>query len=299
MNVTTGLPRIIEIVDGRKTIKTPSMEVYINKEVKEEDVPKIIKQIKEIKVEDISDSFSMNLGDMTVDIELDREEMELADIDDAKLIARLSRGKINKKDIIIEENLLTVKLKSKKQDINKLYNLKETLRKTLIGGIKNVKQVLPVKRKDRIVIITGGTNLKKVLELPFVDKTKTSSNDLYEVREVFGVEAARQLIINEVSNVMETQGLDLDIRHIMLVADTICSSGKIEGITRYGIIKTKSSVLARASFETPIKHFINASISGEKDELNSVVENVMINQVVPVGTGITKLKVKNTKKSKK
>jgi len=82
------------------------------------------------------------------------------------------------------------------------------------------------------------------------------------------------------------QGLDVDIRHLMLVADTMCVSGDVKGITRYGVVSEKSSVLARASFETPIKHVINAALVGERDQLTSVVENVMLNQPVPIGTGL-------------
>ena len=71
---------------------------------------------------------------------------------------------------------------------------------------------------------------------------------------------------------------------MMLMADIITNSGKIRGITRSGITSEKESVLARASFETPIKHIINASLIGEVDKLNSVIENVMLNQPVPLGT---------------
>jgi len=78
----------------------------------------------------------------------------------------------------------------------------------------------------------------------------------------------------------------------MLVADAMCMSGKVLGINRYGIVKEKPSVLARASFETPIRHFINASLVGEVDPLNSVIENVMLNQPVPLGTGLPGLIVK-------
>jgi DNA-directed RNA polymerase subunit A" len=115
-----------------------------------------------------------------------------------------------------------------------------------------------------------------------------------------GVEAARQAIINEVEKVIDEQGLNVDLRHIMLVSDIMTTSGTVLGVNRYGIVKEKPSVLARASFETPIKHIINASQSGEVDYLRSVIENVMINQVVPVGTGLAKLAIKAPeKKSKK
>ena len=152
--------------------------------------------------------------------------------------------------------------------------------------------MLPVKREDEFIIITSGSNLKEILQLPEVDPTKTITNDVFEIADVFGIEAARQAIINEVYKVIENQGLNVDIRHIMLVADTMCYSGSVKGITRYGIISEKSSVLARASFETPIKHVINASLVGEIDELNSVVENIMLNQPIPVGTGLPGLVTK-------
>ncbi|MCX6710560.1 MAG: DNA-directed RNA polymerase subunit A'', partial [Candidatus Woesearchaeota archaeon] len=126
----------------------------------------------------------------------------------------------------------------------------------------------------------------------FVDRQKTTSNDIFEVNRVLGIEATRQAIINETLNVMRAQGLNVDIRHLMLVADTMCSTGVVKGITRYGVIKDKASILAKASFETPLKHIAQASMLGASDNLNSVIENVMINQPVPLGTGLPKLLTK-------
>ncbi|HEY9703976.1 MAG TPA: hypothetical protein V6C58_16115, partial [Allocoleopsis sp.] len=140
-----------------------------------------------------------------------------------------------------------------------------------------------------------------VFKLEFVNPDKTITNDIFEIERILGIEAARVAIMNEVDKVIDEQGLNVDIRHIMLVADIMTTSGAVLGVNRYGIVKEKPSVLARASFETPIKHIINASQSGETDHLRSVIENVMINQVVPVGTGLTRLEVKmdKEKKSKK
>ena len=118
---------------------------------------------------------------------------------------------------------------------------------------------------------------------------------------LLGIEAARQCVMNEIQKVLDNQGIDIDVRHIMLAADTMTASGEVLGINRYGIVKEKPSVLARASFETPLKHIFNAAIVGEGDSLNSVIENVMINQPVPLGTGLPKLVMKQLgkKKSKK
>ena len=140
--------------------------------------------------------------------------------------------------------------------------------------------------------MTLGTNLKKIIELKEIDKDKIVSNDLYEVAEVFGIEAARQLIINEIKEVLNTQGLDIDIRHLELVADAMTNIGEVKGVTRMGIIAQKSSILARATFETPVKQFVNASIKGNEDKLSSVIENIILNQPVPIGTGLPGLLVK-------
>ena len=177
--------------------------------------------------------------------------------------------------------------------------MKEKAKDVYVKGIKGVTQILPVKRKEEFIVITAGSNLKKVFELDFVDTQRTTTNDIYEIFEVLGIDAARQAIMDEVFKVIETQGLNVDIRHIMLVADTMTVSGEINGITRYGVVSEKASVLARASFETPIKHVINASLKGEIDQLNSVVENVMLNQAVPVGTGLPGLVTKIVKDKEK
>ena len=130
-----------------------------------------------------------------------------------------------------------------------------------------------------------------------VDFKRTVTNDIFMTESILGVEAARQAIMNEAIEVVENQGLDIDIRHIMLLADVMTSLGTVKGITRSGITGEKESVLARASFETPLKHIVNATLKGEEDKLNSVIENVMLNQEIPVGTGLPSLiaKIKDQK----
>jgi len=109
-----------------------------------------------------------------------------------------------------------------------------------------------------------------------------------------GIEAARQLVVNEINKVISSQGLAVDGKHAMLVADMMVSSGVVKGITRMGIIGDKNSVLARASFETAVKQFVQATKTGKKDRLASVIENIILNQPVPVGTGLPGLLVKVT-----
>ena len=289
MNVTMGLPRIIEILDARKKIATPMMEIYLNKpHNKGKNIMQIASSIKETMLNEIVSEFSINIVDFTIEIKLDREKIREIGINIVTISNAISKS-IKKIIVKQKEDTIIVKMKEKEENLNEIYKLKEKLKTVFIKGIKGIKQVLPVKRKDEFIIITAGSNLKDILDLDFVDKSRTVTNDIYETEKVLGIEATRQLVISEVYKVIESQGLNVDIRHIMLVADTMCNNGVIEGVTRYGVVSRKSSVLAKASFETPITHIINSSLVGDIDLLTSVVENVMLNQAVPIGTGLPDL----------
>jgi len=292
LNVTLGLPRIIEILDGRKELTTPMMEIYLEKPYSRgQDIKKIALSIKETKLKDIVVEFVINLSQFLIDVKLDREKMRELGITDSMILKSIP-NQLKGYSAKFENDSLVIKSKSKDEKPNEIYKVKEKIKDIALKGIKSISQVLPVKRADEYIIITAGSNLKEILQLPFVDSNRTVTNNIFEIAEVLGVEAARQAIINEVFKVIESQGLNVDVRHIMLVADTMCVSGSIKGITRYGIVSEKASVLARASFETPIKHIINAALVGEVDYLNSVVENVMLNQTIPVGTGLPGLVTK-------
>ena len=105
----------------------------------------------------------------------------------------------------------------------------------------------------------------------------------------FHVEAARNAIIREAMGVLEEQGLDVDIRHVMLVADIMTSTGDVRQIGRHGISGEKSSVLARAAFEITVPNIVDAAIRGESDPLKGVTENVIVGQSIPIGTGLVDL----------
>ena len=299
MNITMGLPRIIEVLDGRKNLTTPMMDIYLNKPYSQgQEIKKIALSIKETRLQDVATEISINLSDSRVEVTVD--ESRLAEIGMTKqgLVTAL-KGEVKGLSVDLRKDFISFKVKNKEESVNNIFKMKEKIKAIVVKGIKGISQVLPVKRGNEFIIITAGSNLKKILLLPFVDTTRTISNDIFEIEDVLGIEAARQAAIDEVYKVIENQGLNVDIRHLMLVADVMCNSGKVRGITRYGTVKEKVSVLARASFETPIRHLIDASLYGETDNLKSVVENVMLNQPVPVGTGMLKLVTKPEEKKAK
>ncbi len=298
MNVTLGLPRIIEILDGRKELNTPAMEIYPKKPYSQgKGIRELALSIKETKLDEIATEFLINLVDFTIEIKLNIEKMDDIGITNSQVASAISK---QTKGFSVKDNKESIILKSRSKDenLNDVYKAKEKIKDVHLNGVKGISQVLPVRRDEEYMIITAGSNLKSILQLDEIDAYRTTTNNISEIGNVLGIEAARQAIINEVFKVIESQGLNVDVRHIMLVADTMCISGSVKGITRYGVVSEKASVLARASFETPIKHIINAALVGEVDELNSVVENVMLNQPVPIGTGLPDLVTKVKDKAK-
>ncbi len=293
VSVSLGLPRIIELFDARKTIKTPRMEIYLKAPYNKDPdkVKKIAARIKQARLKEVATDIAIDLSKFEIDIFLNRKKLRDLGINDDQLIKVVTESMKNL-SVRLNEDKLIIKPKTEEKELQSLYKLKEKLKNVHISGVENVQQVLPVKENNEFVIITAGTNLKEVLEIKEVDATKTMTNDIFEINKVLGIEATRQAIINETMKIYEDQGLDVDVRHMMFMADVITNSGKIKGITRSGITGEKESVLARASFETPIKHIVNASLVGEEDRLNSVIENVMLNQPVPLGTGLPDLVLK-------
>jgi DNA-directed RNA polymerase subunit A" len=289
MNVTTGLPRLIEILDGRKEISTKMMEIRLKSpHNKGKDIKELAKQIKETTFKEFIKSIDIDMVELTMTITLNDDKRESA----ARIAKDLDKAVKGFSFRFDKEERIIVKGSSKEESLGSLYRLKEKIKGIYISGIKGITQVLPVKRDEEFIIMTAGTNIKDIARLDFVDLEKTMTNDIFEIEKNFGIEAARQAIINEILKVTRTQGIEIDVRHIMLVADTMCMSGHVLGINRYGIVKEKPSVLARASFETPIKNIMDASMTGEADFLNSIIENVMINQPIPTGTGLPVLIMK-------
>ncbi|MAG78062.1 DNA-directed RNA polymerase subunit A'' [archaeon] len=295
VNVTLGLPRLIELFDARKLPSTPLMEIYLKKPFNKDEkhLEKIISKIASIKLTEVLSEIAINLLKSTIEFKLNKSRMRDFGIKEEEVIKTIKESS-KTFELTPKDDRYVITSKNAEVTLPLIYQLKEKIKIIKIKGIAGIEQVLPKKVGKEIMLIASGSNLAEVIEIDEVDGTRTKSNNPFEMAKVLGIEAARQAVMNESSSVIKEQGLDIDVRHIMFMADLMTTSGSIKGITRSGITSEKESVLARASFETPIKHLINASLKGEVDYLNSVVENVMLNQPIPLGTGlpglVTKLK---------
>tara|TARA_Y100000385_G_scaffold281416_1_gene334190 strand:+ start:7412 stop:11998 length:4587 start_codon:yes stop_codon:yes gene_type:complete len=135
------------------------------------------------------------------------------------------------------------------------------------------------------VIETTGSNLIDIFKHPAVDSSRTVSNDIHEVYDVLGIEAARTVLINEIDEIFSQSSANVNHRHLSLLADVMTNKGQLMSIDRHGINKSDRGPLAKCSFEETPDIISRAAIFGELDKVNGVSSNIMLGQEVPVGTG--------------
>jgi len=299
-NVTLGLPRIIELVDARKKPSTPSMDIYLDKDSKsskEEKKEKAIQIAREILQTTVADL-------LTHPAETDYQTKITLSIDNNRLKIRgcllddiMSALETNKKfKLERDNNTITLQLVDE-SDAPTVAALRNKVLKTTVKGVPDIERLTLKEENGDWLIQTTGSNLAKVISVKGVDKNNVRTNNVFEISSVLGIEAARNALINELKATLENQGLEVDVRYLMLVADLMCHKGHLQQIGRHGIAGTKDSVLARAAFEITVPTIANAAKLGEIEELKGITENVIVGSQIPIGSGTVDIFMKpKTKK---
>lgn len=272
LSVPLGLPRLIEIIDAKRTprnvITTVFLDEHHNKTKKGAD--EIAEKLREVMLKDVAE--------IKPDIPRNKIKVISEDPDALEFMEKIEgvqrRG--NEFTLLAETPAELQKIKNK------------IMRKKL-RGVKDIRRAFIRKIGEEYVIYAEGSNLKDIIEIEFVDASRITTNDIYQIGETFGIEAARNAIIREAKAVLDDQDLNVDIRHSMLVADRMTQSGYIQAVGRQGISGSKGSVLARAAFEETEKHILYAALHNEIDPLAGVAENIIVGQPIPVGTGTVEL----------
>lgn len=284
-NVTLGLPRLIEIVDARKIPSTPMMIVFLDKKhrASREKAEEVAIKLTHTSLGDIAAALESEITEMTIRVTLNDQAMRDRGVtmrDVETVLKDLSNVQPPKRrDHKFE-------IKAKEMEIEQFRKLETKLASLHVKGIPAVKRALVMEEGGEWIIRTEGSNLEETLSIPGVDPTRTTTNNVHEIAEVLGIEAARNAIVKEAIGVLEEQGLDVDIRHVMLVADAMTASGDVLQVGRHGVSGEKASTLAKAAFEITIPTIVDASVKGTTDTLKGVAENVIVGQQVPMGTGL-------------
>ena len=295
-NVTLGLPRLIELVDARKKPVTPTMDIYLSGDAKT-DQAKTVEVARNILQTTVNDLILDADTDYKTKITLNLNERKLTDrgctLDDVKA-ALESNKKFKMEDNGI--NSVVLNLVDEEADAPAVIVVRNKVLKTTVKGVPDIARVTIVKKNDEYVIQTTGSNLSKVLEVEGIDKNNVRTNNVSEIAETLGIEAARNALINELSNTLEDQGLEVDQRYLMLVSDLMCHRGYMQQIGHHGIAGTKDSVLARAAFEITVPTIAGAARTGETEQLRGITENVIVGSQIPIGSGTVDLYMQVAKK---
>jgi len=293
MSVLRGLPRLIEILDARKNPSTPTMLIYLDPHAeKEEELAKqVSRRIELTTVNKIAQSIIHSFSEGTIRIRLDETLLKDKGIEPQTVVKKIQlRRKECKVEIDPEEANTIIISPLKELKFSDLPKLAEKVREIPIKGIKNVSRVVVMKdREGKYFLQSEGSNFSELLRIPGVDPTRCYTTDINQIAETLGIEASRNALVRESLSVMKEQGLDVDKRHVMLVADLMTHTGEILQIGRHGVSGKKSSVFARAAFEVTVKHLLDAAIRGEYDPLEGITENVIVGQTIALGTGIVDL----------
>lgn len=286
INVTLGLPRLIEIVDARKVPSTPTMTIRLSPDyAHDRDLAREVAwAIESTSILHLG-SIATDLAEMNVILELNPSALEQRKISAQDVADRLAE----ETGISVEQRENVLLMAPKEPSYRELLQLVEKIKKISLKGVEGIKRVVIRKEGEEYVLYTEGSSLRKVVQFDGVDPSRTKTNNINEISEVLGIEAARNAIINEAMDTLREQGLTVDVRHIMMVADIMTVDGEVKQIGRHGVSGEKASVLARAAFEVTVNHILDAAIRGDIDDLKGVTENVIVGQPIQLGTGDVQL----------
>ena len=293
INVTLGLPRLIEILDVRKNPSTPMMTIRLTEEYAKdrEKAREVANRIEATYILDVAD-VATDIRRMRIIVTPDEKALERKNLSLTNIKKKIEKSL---KNVEVEETDGNIIIQITEPSYKVLMDTLDKLKKLVLAGIKEIKRVIIRKEGDEYSLYTEGSNLKKVMKVKGVDARKTVTNNIYEIYEVLGIEAARNAVIREAISTLEEQGLEVNIRHIMLVADVMTADGELRQIGRHGVAGEKQSILARAAFEMTVNNLLDAAVKGDVDMLKGITENIIVGQPIKLGTGDVELVLKMDK----
>ncbi len=304
VNVTQGLPRIIEIVDARKVPSTPTMIIRLMPDKNSpEEAQKLAASLEITTTANIA-QIETDVAQRRLVLKLNKGNLKQKNMTGMEVKDKLERAlrlyvqadkEKNPGTLTIipgvhnEEDL--AELQDNPPSYTMLLQLEEKIRDMRLKGIPSIERA-NVQYDDKAgeyYLSTIGSNLSRVSEIESIDRSRTYTNNIIEIFNYLGIESARQAIINELEATLLSARLEVDVRHLLMVADVMTSEGEVRAIGRHGVSGTKHSILARAAFEVTVNHLLKAGIIGETDRLTGVAENIIVGQPISLGTGSVEL----------
>lgn len=308
MSITQGVPRIKEIINASKEISTPVISCDLVTKDSLSSARIVKGRIEKTYLRDVMQSMTHNMSSdrayITVKINrgtIDKLQLE-TDVPQI-LKAIKSHRRFRADDIDFEHSHNSIKIFMNLDPASKAGLSKTEIATTSIDPflrLNHLKRFLPNiqimghARANRAIIRTDdsktnnallveGYGLMECMTTVGVNGLRTTTNNVMEAREILGIEAARSTIVTEISEVMKD--MDIDPRHMQLLADVMTYKGEVLGITRFGLQKMRDSVLQLASFEKTADHLFDAGGAGRTDLIEGVSECIIMGKTVGLGTG--------------
>ncbi|KAF8067125.1 DNA-directed RNA polymerase III subunit RPC1 [Scenedesmus sp. PABB004] len=308
MNVTLGVPRIKEIINGARAISTPILRVALSSPTDLVAARLVKGRLERTSLGQVAQSISIvlrpgsgsaALGEAHIAVVLDMAaiaalalDVDAASVKQAVLDAPKLKLRPDALRVLGRDTLLVVPPDGGASQglLFALEQLMAALPKVIVQGIPSVERAVISRNKDETyTLLVEGTGLQAVMGTLGVRGEATSTNHVAEVERVLGIEAARRSVMAEIKYTMGSHGMAIDDRHTMLLADCMTYKGEVLGITRFGIAKMKDSVLHSASFEKTADHLFDAAIHGRADDVVGVSESIIMGIPMPTGTGLFRL----------
>jgi DNA-directed RNA polymerase subunit A" len=290
---TSGLPRIVELVDARKKPATPITYVYLTGDAKKnfDKAEAIMKKISEVKMATIIKRALENFSKGMIKLVVDEQALVANNLTPSQVAQKIAK-KLNIHANVDKDKNILIKLKTK--NVGEIRSISVKIMKDVVQGIPDAGKAIIQQdpKTNEFYLISAGSNIRDIIEVDGVDKSRLYTNDVFAMYALFGIEAARNTLVNELRKTLKEQKIGVDVRHLMLIADAMTYSGTVKGVGRHGLSGQKNSVFAKAAYEETVKHLVNAAAFSEVDNMRGVTENILVGKQIPIGTGSVRLAIK-------
>ena len=165
------------------------------------------------------------------------------------------------------------------------------LEKLIICGIPGIEYIYFTHENEEWYVETDGTNFKKLLGHSIIDMKRLESNNVWDIYETLGIEAARAFLIGEFMGIME----GINECHVKLLVEKMTHSGTISSISRYTLKKDESGPMSKSSFEESVDNFLRSAFAADVEKIKGVSAAIICGKRAGMGTGMMDLKI-NIKK---
>ena len=293
-NITLGVPRLTELVNASPSPSTPVVMAPFDGSRSSSFVhacvdPTTVAHVCRVAVKRGQDGSK-------IELRLDDERLarlnlpfDLTTTHVARGILAVPRCKIKTDNLRYTDNTVTIVVP---QGDSKTSNefiaavMTKVVPNAIVVGLSEASKGVTIEKIGATDgLLVQGSVLSKVMAVLGVDALRTYSNNIMEMAKVLGIEAARGALVRELKYVMDQHHISLNERHFKLLADHMTWTGDVQGVNRFGMRRTQTSTLMKASFEQTTDHLFDAAVQGKTDPIRGVSESIIMGQRVGVGTG--------------